>query len=384
MYKEWRRSTKCEWPGGLTRDHTPRTAFRTPSSEGEHVRNTSATVTYLFSEAEPWTFQGGGTVSSESIRKAFCKRNLVLAFAALTLLGAVLVQTGFGSYSSTLSDEETVSVTSKYVNLSQTLYTNTTLFSTDEVTTGYYGFTYEVESSAGADDTVILVTVADRSTLSSFGAVKFWVASAYSGAVHHAEVVLTLTSTADSIPTVAVDVDGTAGGSIGAKADPGSGSYQFKIQVNGMYSQSTASVTAGATEYVLNKSVDVGTISGTAYAGKAFVTSVITADHSTQTSSMKLRVSTTGFADLGDSGWMYILKLTGSGSTQYAYSTDGENWTYASGGALTVAENSQYAAAFYLAGVKSGSDATAWADVPGTDGAVVTDSVIEFTHDSTW
>ncbi len=124
------------------------------------------------------------------------------------------------------------------------------------------------------------------------------------------------------------------------------------------------------------------------YAGKAAVSSTFRAEHSTEAGSrLGLTVSTSGFTDLKESGWMYMLKLTGGGTTQYAYSTDGSTWEYTSGADnMTVTSGTEYGMVLYLAGLETSSSyyAYAWEDVPRTAGKVIDDGVITLTYDSTY
>ncbi len=324
--------------------------------------------------------------------------NGTLAVLCIVTAVVLLVQPGYGEYSSTLSDEETVGIVSEYVSITETGYESKTVFSTNEVGKGLQGvkytgddvpdtgwFAYKVESAANAADTVILVTIADRAAAAALGNISFWVTSTYSKTVHNAEVRLTPSSTADSVPTVEVDNGACAVGSIGVAT--GSGAYQFKIRVADMTSQNSATVSAGYTTYSLNGATALNTISGTAYSGKMIVSAVLEADRSVSDDGiLKLRVSCTGFKDLGTSGWKYIMAVEpyAGGDIQYAWSTDGASWTYASGGAFSLDEETAYTATLYMAGIASGTEAYAWKEIPNDSKAVIDDGVIVFTHDSTW
>ncbi len=336
-------------------------------------------------------------MSRESLKNAN-KRSLAVAAATMALALILLVPAGFGQYSSTLTDTETVAVISDYVNVSQTSYTNDPVFATTESNTGLTGakytgdtppgttwFSYKVESASGAEDTVVLVTITNRSCAATLAEMHFWITSAYNKTAHRAEVTLLPSSTADDVPEIEVDNDDSASGTIGVAT--GSGAYQFRIVVNGMTSQDNATMSAWYTKYSINAGTDLNTISGTQYSGKLVVSAVLTADRSvTESGTLLLRAALYDFRDLSDSGWMYIMTMEpeGGGSVQYAWSSDGTTWTYASGSSFSLQEGSGYTASLYLAGIKDEASAFSWREIPNDSGTVFADGTIIFTHDSTW
>ncbi len=311
------------------------------------------------------------------------RARVAAAAMAVVILAAVFLQVGYAYTAMTQNTNNTVS--SEYVVLSQTDYSfsNNAVFATDEITAQYSNFTYEVTSDTGAEDTIVCVTVSDRSTIAVYDIVKFRVSSTIQGVKHSAGFVLSITDTADSTPTITAADGAIVDGSIGAGT--GSGSYAFNLKVDGMKSQPSAKASAAVTQYVMNGTTAITAVSGTNYAGKAVGDDTLKADHTTSTADLSIAVTSSGFTNLGSSGWMYILALTKDGETsQYAYSTNGSTWSYVSGSSWTLKENTAYTTTLYLAGYKAGtgSSAYAWEDVPSTDGAVITAGTVTFTHTS--
>ncbi len=306
----------------------------------------------------------------------------VLAVVAILLAGTGLIGIGYTYTSSTDNTDNTV--VSEYVVLTQTNYTfnDSAIFATDEITMPYTDFTSVITSLDGDNNTKIRITVSDRDKIDDYGIVKFFVSSTIDGDRHYAGFILTVTDVADTTPTITVDDNTIGSGTIGAAA--GSGEYRFILQISGMKSQSTAKVSAETTLFILNGTDNLTAISGTDYSGKSLGTSALTADHSISTVDIKVRLASTGFKDLTDSGWIYVLVLTREGeASQYAYSIDGSNWSYAANGSLVLKEDKQYTSSLYLAGTKeTDSSAYSWKDVPRTNGYVINNGKITFTYDS--
>ncbi len=323
--------------------------------------------------------RSGGRVSLSSGAE---KARIAAAAAAVVILAAVFLQVGYAYTAMTQNTNNTV--TSEYVVLSQTNYrfSNNAVFATDEITAQYSDFTSTVTSENGADDTVVCITVADRSTIAAYEIVKFRVMSTIQGVKHTAAFILSITSTDDSGKTITAADEEIVEGSIGAGSeDPGE--YVFYLEVTGMKSQPSVKTGAAVTQYVMNGTGPITAISGTSYAGKAIGTDTLKADHTTSTADLNVAVTSSGFTDLGSSGWMYILALTREGeTTQYAYSTNGSTWSYVSGSPWTLLENKEYTTTLYLAGHEAGTgtNAYAWEDVPRTNGAVITAGTVTFTH----
>ncbi len=311
------------------------------------------------------------------------KARLVAAVVALIALSAAFLQMGF-AYSTSVQASASISAESMAIDITDGTFNTGAAFSTDEITAQYDAFTTEVVSTSGAADTVVRVTVTDRSTISSYDLVKFRVSSTIQGVKHSAGFVLSMSTTGDDIPMITAADGEIVTGSIGAAT--GSGQYQFDLKVTGMKSQASAKASAAVTQYVLKgATANVATIGGTDYAGRAIGSSTLeVVDSTIADQELDVTLSTNGFADLGDSGWRYILSLTCVGkAAQYAYSTDGSTWNYSGDDCLILEKDVPYTAALYLAGIQaSGSSTTiyAWNDIPSDDGTVISGGTITFAH----
>ncbi len=334
-------------------------------------------------------FQGMGIATErEGIEVAYAdalqgiNKRMLVAIATIVVLGIVFVHVGY-AYNATTQNTDN-SVSADYTVLGQTGYnfSDNAVFSSDEVVTALSGFTAEVTSEASADDTVVQITFADRSVLADLGPVQFWITSTIDRTVHRAAVTLTVTGTADNNPMFTVEDNVTTGtGTIGAGT--GSGQYQFQIKVTDMTSQDSASATATYTQYIIRGAASLCTLSGTGIAGKEIGTDTLVAERASSDDAVNVRLTSSGFTDLGNGGWMYVLGVVpqSGGSAQYAYSTDGESWSYVSGTSLTLTNGTVYDAALYLAG----KDGTGYAYTAGKlPGAPISDGRITFTFDSTY
>ncbi len=300
-------------------------------------------------------------------------------FSLIIILAAVLVQAGY-AYNTSVQASGSIDAESTAIDITDGTFNNNAVLSTDEITAQYDGFTASVISDTGAADTVVRVTVTDRTTIASHEVLKFRVSSTIQGVKHSAGFILSVTDTADSTPMVTAADGEIVTGSIGAGT--GSGEYQFDLKVTGMKSQPSAKASAAVTQYVMNGTVGIASISGTSYAGREIGSATLEVSDTATDSDLKVTLSTTNFTDLGDSGWIYILSLARDGEgTQYAFSTDGSTWSYTGGSScLELEKEAAYTAALYLAGTSGTACAYAWEDVPSTDGAVISGGTITFAH----
>ncbi len=199
---------------------------------------------------------------SEELRTAR-RRNAVIAALAIVLAAIMVIPAGYGQYTASLTDQETVGVRSVYVNLSQAGYTNETRMATDEITMLYTDFEYEVVSTDTPADTLVRITIPseDRDALKTYDIVKFRIFSTIAGTLHTAGFILHVTTTADSQNTregeVPFSIPGrtvtaNTGQIVESRIDAqtGTGQYVFYLKVTDMKSMPTAEAGAALTQYI--------------------------------------------------------------------------------------------------------------------------------------
>jgi len=311
------------------------------------------------------------------------KRGLIIMAAALILCSVCLIDVG---YSYTPSTENTGDAVSEYVTLSQNDYEfvdggrcgiNTITADIDIVST-------EFISSPGASNTQVRITV-PRSSLLSGGPLDLWVKTYYELDNHYGHAKISVSTGSDS-GNIVISNDTTAERGI-TVASSGSAYYILNVTITGLKHAGTFSVSFSKTVYQIDRATDLMSISGVLYAGKMLGDDKLRGDGTNHEGTIDVRLTSTGFSNQGNTGWLYVLELTDGVSSQYAYSSNGSTWSYSNGSSsqssLQLTSGVLYDTKLYFAGVKDASGNAFAQLLPiNTGNAIITNGTITFTMDT--
>ena len=223
-------------------------------------------------------------------RKAFAVFALsILIFASVCGIGA-----GYSFVADTYNSGNTA--LPQYVVLSSTNYNLT------DQENGYDGYntivqrmtiTTEITSAEGADNTVMTITIPDRSVLSGGDKFELWIKSKDSGTPHHAVFRIQVSNTTDQVESFTA-TDGQEKSSydtIHVKISNG-GSYSFTVTVTGMKSHSNATATFSRTVYQIEG--DIVALSG-GFSGRLIGSDTLKSERHPSNTTTKVTLSCAGF-----------------------------------------------------------------------------------------